>query len=68
MADLKEAVCAAHKLNKADVQLWDYFQGSYYGNEPLDTQPDATLSQAGVLDKQLIMLLEKVLDILSLSS
>ena len=60
MADLKVAACAAHKLEEVDVQLWDYYQGAYYGDEPLDAKSDTTLGQAQVLDKQFIMLLEKV--------
>ena len=60
VADLKEAACAAHKLEEVDVQLWDHYQDGYYGDEPLDARPDATLSQAQILDKQPVMLLEKV--------
>ena len=60
VAQLKEAPCAAHELYKWDVQLWDYWQGGYFGEEPLDAQLDATLGEANILDTQSVMLLEKV--------
>ena len=54
---MKEAACAAHKLEEVDVQMWDYCFGKYYGDEPMDTKPDKVLGR----DKlESVMLLEKV--------
>lgn len=62
MADLKEAACAAHRLEEVDVQMWEHHAGKYYGEQPMCARPDQVLGQGAqkVLNRQAIMLLEKV--------
>ena len=61
MADLKEAACAAHRLEEVDVQMWEHHAGRYYGEQPMCARPDKVLGQEpqAVLHRQSIMLLEK---------
>lgn len=60
--ELKEKACKAYNLEEVDVVMWDYWGDNYYGTDgPLDDYPDERLSKGKLMDKQPVMLLEKVM-------
>ena len=61
---MKAAACKAFDLEPDEVQCWDYLQCSIQGDAALDAEEEsdtaATVNSCKILDKQDILLIEKV--------
>lgn len=57
---MKSIACKAFQLDESEVQTWDYFNRKKHFTEPLDEDLDRTVSKANLLDKQDVLIQEKV--------
>ena len=63
VGELKDAACEVLGLTAEDTQIWDYYQGSYYSEKPLDDIDgglEAPFQNSNLVDNQDLILLEKV--------